>query len=174
MPDILAISGSLRAASLNTALLRAAQGLAPPGMTIEIYEGLGALPLFNPDLDPRRLPSVADFVARAAQADALLIACPEYARGIPGAFKNALDWLVGSEEFGAKKAALFNASPRAGQAQAALRLVLATMAVEIVEPASATLPLPGTEWRAATIAADAALAAGLRHALEALAAALAA
>lgn len=174
MLDILAFSGSLRAASLNTALLRAAQGLAPSAMTIEIYDGLGSLPLFNPDLDPQDFPTVRAFLARVARADALLIACPEYARGIPGAFKNALDWLVGSEEFGAKKAALFNASPRATEAQAALRLVLSTMAVEIIEAASVTLPLPGPDWTPATIAADADLAPRLTRALQALAEALAA
>lgn len=172
MLDILALSGSLRAASLNTALLRAAQSLAPTGMTIEIYDGIGALPLFNPDLDPRAAPSVVTFLARAARADALLIACPEYARGIPGAFKNALDWLVGSEEFAGKKAALFNASSRATEAQAALRLVLTTMAVGIVEAASVTLPLPGPDWTATLVAADADLAPRLRGALAALAKAL--
>ncbi|MDY0871613.1 NADPH-dependent FMN reductase [Dongia rigui] len=174
MLDILALSGSLRAASLNTALLRAAQALAPAGMTIEIYEGLGALPLFNPDLDPRAFPNVTAFLIRAAQADALLIACPEYARGIPGAFKNALDWLVGCEDFGAKKVALLNASARATAAQDALRLVLTTMAMEIVEPASVTVPLAGAHGDPAAILADAEIAARLASALETLAEALAA
>jgi NAD(P)H-dependent FMN reductase len=174
MLDILALSGSLRAGSLNTALLRAAKALAPAGMTIEVYDGMGALPLFNPDLDPHRLPTVAAFVMRAARADALLIACPEYARGIPGAFKNALDWLVGSEVFGAKKAALLNASARATEAQAALRLVLTTMAMEIIEAASVTLPLPGPDWNPDAILADAEIAARLATALAALAEALAA
>jgi NAD(P)H-dependent FMN reductase len=173
MIDILALSGSLRTASLNTALLGAAQRLAPAGMSIETFEGLGTLPHFNPDLDPKRQPAVAAFIARAVKADALLIACPEYARGIPGAFKNALDWLVGSEEFGGKKVALFNASGRATDAQSALRLVLSTMAVEIIENASVTLPLPGPDWTAAAIAADADLGPRLRRALTALAAALA-
>jgi NAD(P)H-dependent FMN reductase len=174
MLDILALSGSLRAASVNTALLRAAQPLAPAGMAIEIYDGLGALPLFNPDLDPRAFPNVTAFLTRAAKADALLIACPEYARGIPGAFKNALDWLVGCEDFGAKKVALLNASARATEAQAALRLVLTTMAMEIVESASVTVPLAGPDWNPALIAADADLAQRLTTALTALGGALAA
>lgn len=173
MLDILALSGSLRAASGNTALLRAAQSLAPAGMTIEIYDGLGALPLFNPDLDPRDFPNVTAFLARAARADALLIACPEYARGIPGAFKNALDWLVGCEAFSAKKAALLNASGRATEAQAALRLVLTTMAIELVEPACVTVPLVGDGWTAAAIIADTDLNQRLRAALTAFGDALA-
>ncbi len=173
MLDILALSGSLRASSINTALLKAARSLAPGGMSIEIYDGLGALPLFNPDLGPQNIPAVTAFLARAAQADALLIACPEYARGIPGAFKNALDWLVGSEAFGGKKVALLNASSRATDAQAALRLVLTTMAVEIIEPASLTLPLHGPDWTAEAILADSDLAPRLRAALSALGDALA-
>lgn len=172
MTDILALSGSLRAASLNTALLRAAQGLAPEGLVIEIYDGLGALPLFNPDLDPGSLPIVTAFLARAARADALLIACPEYARGIPGAFKNALDWLVGSPTFSGKPVALFNASQRAIEAQAALRLVLQTMALVIVEPASITVPLLGTDATPADIAADGIAAPAIKRALAAFADAL--
>lgn len=173
MPDILALSGSLRAASINTALLKAAQSLAPAGMRIEIYDGLGALPLFNPDLDPHQFPNVTHFLERATRADALLIACPEYARGIPGAFKNALDWLVGCEAFGTKRIALLNASARATDAQAALRLVLTTMAMEIVEAASVILPLPGPQWTPEAIAGDAELAPRLAAALGAFAEAVA-
>jgi len=154
-------------------LLRAAQGLAPAGMTIALFDGVGGLPHFNPDLDPATQPPVAAFLGRAERADALLIACPEYARGIPGTFKNALDWLVGSETFSGKKAMLLNASARAIESQAALRLVLTTMAVEIVEPASITLPLPGPDWTPAAIMADPALTTPLRAALWALADALA-
>lgn len=172
MIDVLAISGSLRAASLNTTLLRAAQGVAPRGMAIELYEGLGSLPLFNPDLDPSNLASVIAFLTRAERADGLLIACPEYARGIPGAFKNALDWLVGSQTFSGKCVALFNASPRATEAQAALRLVLETMALVIVEPASVTVPLPDPDATAAEIAADSIAGPTITRALAAFAEAL--
>jgi NAD(P)H-dependent FMN reductase len=169
MLDILALSGSLRAASLNTSLLRAADMLAPAGMAISVYDQLASLPAFNPDIDPATAPVVMALLSRAERADGLLIACPEYARGIPGAFKNALDWLVGSTSFAGKPVALFNASPRATEAQAALRLVLATMALVIVEPASMTVPLPGPDATAAEIAADGVAGPAIMQALAAFA-----
>lgn len=154
MIQLLALSGSLRGASTNTALLRAAARLAPAGTSIDVDESLGDLPLFNPDrLEP--LPdAVARLQARVDRADGLLIACPEYARGIPGAFKNALDWLVGSTTFPGKPVALFNASSRATDAQAALRLVLQTMSANIIDAACLTVPLLGQVIAPAAIVAD--------------------
>src|SRR6185369_1594076 len=109
-----AISGSLRAASSNTAVLVAASRLAPPGVTIELHEGIGALPHFNPDLDNATPPeAVVRFRKSIGAVDGLLISSPEYARGVPGTLKNALDWLVGSFEFPNKFIALINTSPRA-------------------------------------------------------------
>ncbi|WP_413991378.1 NADPH-dependent FMN reductase [Labrys okinawensis] len=145
MITLLALSGSLRAGSSNTVLLEAAALLAPPDLRITLYDGIGALPHFNPDLDGDMPPEpVRELRRKIGAAAGLLISCPEYARGIPGSFKNALDWLVGSSEFPGKKVALFNASPRASEAQASLRLVLRTMSAEIVEEASITLPLLAT------------------------------
>jgi len=111
--NILALSGSLRAASINSALLRAAARLAPPGMTVTVFDGLAHLSLFNPDLDSDPPAAVAHFRSRVADADALLIASPEYAHGITGVMKNALDWLVSFEPFAHKPVAVLNASPRA-------------------------------------------------------------
>src|SRR5271165_5402171 len=92
---ILAISGSLRSTSSNTAVLRAARTVAPSGVDIIIYEGLGALPHFNPDLDGNKPPqSVLELRYEVGLADALLISSPEYAHGVPGCLKNALDWLA--------------------------------------------------------------------------------
>ncbi|MFG3507045.1 NADPH-dependent FMN reductase [Streptomyces sp. NPDC047821] len=92
---ILAISGSLRADSHNTALLRAARALAPAGVTVEIYEGLGEIPPYRQDLDtPAVRPAVVqDLRDRITAADGLLIATPEYNYSIPGVLKNALDWV---------------------------------------------------------------------------------
>ncbi|MCX4779739.1 NADPH-dependent FMN reductase [Streptomyces sp. NBC_01264] len=95
MPDlkILAISGSLRAASLNSALVRAAQKFAPSGLSIEIYEGLREIPPYDTDLDNATPPAAAtDLRRRITEADGLFIATPEYNYGIPGVLKNALDW----------------------------------------------------------------------------------
>jgi chromate reductase len=90
---ILAISGSLRAASHNTSLLRAAAELAPDGVELELYEGLGALPHYDEDLDREVAPAeVARLRKRISDADALLIATPEYNGTTPGALKDAIDW----------------------------------------------------------------------------------
>ena len=90
---ILALSGSLRAASYNTALLHAARELAPQELSIEIFGGLGDLPFFNQDLEDQGEPaSVAAWKAAVREADGLLIACPEYNGGLTAVLKNALDW----------------------------------------------------------------------------------
>jgi chromate reductase, NAD(P)H dehydrogenase (quinone) len=119
---IIAISGSLRTGSSNTAALRAAAKLAPPGLDIVPFDGIADLPFFNPDLEGDRVPdSVAAFRAAIGDADGLLISSPEYARGVAGVMKNALDWLVGSFEFPNKPVALINTSPRAVHALGRLR-----------------------------------------------------
>lgn len=167
---ILAISGSLRVRSANTSLLKAAMVLAPSGMTIETYGGLGGLPHFNPDLDVEPLPaSVADLRARIKAANGLLISSPEYARGVAGAMKNALDWLVSDEDFAGKPVALFNASPRATHGLAALRLTLETMAARVIDEASLTLPLLSTPLSAEGIVNDPLTAQMVRQALAAMA-----
>jgi hypothetical protein len=88
---VLAISGSLRAASINSALLRTAARLAPPDIEVALCAEVGELPLFNPDLEDHVPSSVARLRAAVAAADALLIASPEYAHGVTGTIKNALD-----------------------------------------------------------------------------------
>ena len=88
---VLGISGSLRRASYNTALLRAATELMPPGMTLETFD-LSPVPMFNEDIERPFLQAVAEFRVRLAGADALLIATPEYNSSISGALKNAIDW----------------------------------------------------------------------------------
>ncbi|MFL6262976.1 MAG: NADPH-dependent FMN reductase [Thermoanaerobaculia bacterium] len=166
---ILAISGSLRAASTNTALLRAAALLAPAGVEIDLYKGLGGLPLFNPDLEDAEPPAVTGLRARVREAGGLLFAVPEYAHGVPGTLKNLLDWLVGGEEFIYKPVALLNASPRATHAQASLRETIRTMSGQIVEEASVDVPLLGRPLDPDAIAADPELSALLRAALAAFA-----
>ncbi len=90
---ILAISGSLREGSYNTALVRAAQKFAPGDMDIEIYEGLRDIPPYDTDHDVDPAPvAVADLRRRIIEADGLFIATPEYNYGIPGVLKNAIDW----------------------------------------------------------------------------------
>ena len=142
---ILLISGSLRAGSTNTALLRTAQAVAPEGTIALIYEGLGRLPHFNPDDDIVPLhPSVADLRMRIADADALLFSTPEYAGALPGAFKNLLDWtVVGGETYGMPVAWINASGSTTGAADAhrSLRTVLGYTGSAIVEEACAHIPV---------------------------------
>ncbi len=141
---ILALSGSLRAASTNSALLRAAGRLAPAGIDWILYERLAELPAFNPDLDETGAPRpVLHFRAELARADGLVIASPEYAHGVPGALKNALDWVVAGSEIVEKPVAFFHASSRGVIAQTALAEILKTMSAHLVADAAVTIPLLG-------------------------------
>lgn len=174
MTRILAVSGSLRANSANSELLRAAAALATPDLRVTLYEGLGALPHFNPDIEAVALPPhVAEWRAQVDAADAILISSPEYAHGVPGALKNALDWLVGGVECYGKPVALLNASLFATHAHASLTETLSTMAAKVVVAASVTLPVAGKGLDVAGIVADPHLAEALRGALAALEAAIA-
>src|SRR3954469_3257553 len=150
-----AISGSLRRGSSNTAVLRAAARLAPDGVHVSLFEGVAGVAVFNPDLDGDAVPEpVAAFRAVIGSADGLLISSPEYARGVSGVMKNALDWLVSSFEFPNKPVALINTSPRATHALAALTITLETMSAHLVKDASITLPLLGTSGDADSVAAN--------------------
>ena len=163
---ILAVSGSLRAVSSNTSALQAAAKLAPAGVEIVLYPGLGELPHFNPDLDTDAPPPVvAALRNEIGRCDGLLISSPEYAHGLAGALKNALDWLVSSLEFAGTPTALINTSPRAHHAQDQLREVLTTMSARLIDEASITLPLLGRGLDAEGVAADPDLAAKIRAAL---------
>lgn len=167
--SILALCGSLRTSSINSSLLDAALLLNPPSLSILRYDKLGELPHFNPDVESiSPLPdAVTEFRAQVAPVDGLIISCPEYARGVPGAFKNALDWLVGSADEG-KSIALWNASPRSHCAQDSLRLVLSTMLGEIVEPACFVMPLMGKKKNARAIADHPELSQQILNSIEAL------
>ena len=116
--QILAISGSLRDASTNTALLKAVAALVPEDVTLNLYDVLGDLPPCNPnvDKDPPHA-AVADFRSQLRQSARVIFSTPEYAHGVPGVLKNALDWVVASGELYNKPVALFGASPRAGYAR---------------------------------------------------------
>ncbi|MGE8282339.1 MAG: NADPH-dependent FMN reductase [Stenotrophomonas lactitubi] len=125
---ILALSGSARRLSTNTALLRALEEIAPPDIALSTYAGLGGLPVFSPDLEDLPLPdSVVHFKRCMEACDGILISSPEYARGIPGGLKNAIDWLVSGDLVIAKPIALVHASHRGDDMLAALRLVLSTI-----------------------------------------------
>ena len=172
---ILAISGSLKGTSTNSALLRAAAALAPAGMTFTYLDRqIGELPHFSPDLDEEgatAAPAVAELRGLLSSADGVLICCPEYAHGVPGSFKNALDWLVSSGELSGKPVALLMASPSGAQhAWTALSPTLRVMEAELVFEASLVLARRhlGADGRLC----DAALEAQVRRGLDALACAI--
>jgi chromate reductase len=141
---ILAISGSLRASSTNTTLVRAIMRLAPENMEIALYEGLADLPHFSPDLDSDE-PPVAVLTLRKSlqEADGVLICTPEYAFGVPGVLKNALDWTVSSGDFWGKPVVAISASPSWGggdKAHASLLLTLTALGANVPETGKLTIP----------------------------------
>jgi chromate reductase, NAD(P)H dehydrogenase (quinone) len=168
--QILAVSGSLRALSSNRLALEAVGSLAPPTLRVTIFSGIDALPHFNPDLDTgeaRPMP-VRAWRGAIARADALLVSSPEYAHGVPGALKNAFDWLVSGPEFPALLVALLNTSPRASHAQASLLETLTTMSAEILNPSIWSLPLGGRPLSLDQFLADPELVAPLQRLVDTL------
>jgi len=108
---IVAISGSTRKASSNLNLIKAIARLTSDAFTINIFEGISDLPHFNPDLDNENVPpQVSGFRRLLREADGILICTPEYAIGVPGTLKNAIDWTVSSMDFSKKPVALITAS----------------------------------------------------------------
>ncbi|MBN8826374.1 MULTISPECIES: NADPH-dependent FMN reductase [unclassified Spirosoma] len=147
--NILAISGSLRAASTNTSLLRAAAKLAPAGVTISLYDGLDDLPHFSPERDIDPAPeSVSKLRNQLRQTDAVMICTPEYIHGMPGALKNMLDWLASSGEFVYKPVSVISAGPSASGGSRAHALLLHTMDVLTAHlPEGASLIVPSVKTR---------------------------
>jgi chromate reductase len=108
---ILAICGSLKSTSTNKAILLASSVLAPSNCEIKLFSGLDLLPHFNPDLEDEIIPALVHFRQELKDSDAVLISSPEYAHGIPGTLKNALDWVVGTSEFVEKPVGIIAATP---------------------------------------------------------------
>lgn len=172
---ILALSGSLRAQSLNTLLLREAARLAPPGLEITPWEGLDDLPHYSPERDSEPLPiPVVDLRARIREADGLLFCTPEYIHAMPAVLKNLLEWVVSSGDCVGKPTAAWSASPSlegGARAQASLAHTLEVMSARVVPEASLCLTLARSGLDGAGHVTDPDQAASLRMALEALAAA---
>lgn len=111
MFNVLAICGSTRAASSNLNVIHAIARLAHDRFSVQLYSGLEQLPQFNPDRDTEDIPAeVADLRKQLRAADGVLICTPEYALGLPGALKNAINWTVSSMEISKKPVALITAS----------------------------------------------------------------
>ncbi|SEQ91515.1 NAD(P)H-dependent FMN reductase [Amphritea atlantica] len=131
---ILAISGSARAASTNTALLRAMKNIAPADVELLVFNRLDALPVFSPDSEGEATPTaVREFMETVSAVDGIIISSPEYVRAIPGGLKNAIDWMVSRFEVIGKPIALVHASHRGDDMLASLRLVLSTVSDHFLE-----------------------------------------
>lgn len=167
---VLGISGSLRGASSNSALVRAAVRLAPDGVELSIYRELADIPPFNPDHDADAAPvAVSRFRMALQNSDAILISSPEYAHGVSGVLKNALDWVVSSGELIDKPIAVINTSPRATHAQAALCETLATMSGRVIGDASITIPFSGAAGDVEGPISDPYVSTSIRSAIEVIA-----
>ncbi|MFJ3045630.1 NADPH-dependent FMN reductase [Herbaspirillum chlorophenolicum] len=141
---ILAISGSARSASTNTALLKGMQGLAPDGVELVVFDQVGSLPVFSPDNEGESTPAVVQaLLAQVALADGVIISSPEYVRAIPGGMKNLIDWMVSRDEIIGKSIALVHASHRGDDMLASLRLVLSTISTRFLEQHFLRLALVG-------------------------------
>lgn len=142
---ILAISGSLRQQSANSLLLKALSHMAPQLASFTFYEGLEDLPPFNPD-KPQDVPAVLHFRQLLSNADAVIICTPEYAFGIPGVLKNALDWVVSTGEFNEKPVAAISASPLTSGGDKALESLLHTLtALGTIKDEHSSLSIPAVK-----------------------------
>ncbi|HEX3168818.1 MAG TPA: NADPH-dependent FMN reductase [Chitinophagaceae bacterium] len=136
--NILGISGSLRSNSSASAILNTVAGLVPERVEFTIYSGLADIPAFN---DSNEIPgTVAAFIKLLSEADGVFFVIPEYAFGVPGALKNALDWTVSSSTaFPDKPVALITAATGGDKAHAAFLLTLKAMSSKIPEGATLLL-----------------------------------
>lgn len=136
--QVVAISGSLRTGSSNSAVLEALIALAPGHLRIILFD-IAQLPHFNPDLDENPPEIVRRFKKLIAESSAFILSTPEYAHGIPGVLKNMLDWLVSSEEFYQMLVSLVYARP-APFAHASLMEILKTMNARVPQDVIVVLP----------------------------------
>jgi NAD(P)H-dependent FMN reductase len=170
--QILAISGSLRAQSTNSTLLKAAASLAPKGTEVIFYEGLAKLPHFNPDLDTETPPTeVTNFRELLKKSKALLVCSPEYIHGVPGSLKNAFDWIASSGELDGMPVGLINASPSmngATFAQESLKEILTVLSQKVIPEATVSVTAVKTKLSPEGKVTDEKLLNDLRKAIEAL------
>ena len=139
---LLAIPGSARSASTNTALLQVLAEVSPKGVDITVFHNLQTLPVFSPDLEGANTPpEVIGFIDAIDQADGVIISSPEYVRAIPGGLKNAIDWLVSGEAIIDKPVALIHGSHRGDDMLVSLRLVLNTVTSAFHEQIFQRFPL---------------------------------
>jgi NAD(P)H-dependent FMN reductase len=167
---IVLISGSLRSASTNTAVLRTAITVTPEGVGCRLDDRLVRLPMFNPDTDRHPLDMEVTRLRETIHgADAILFSTPEYAGALPGSLKNLLDWTIGDDQAGSiddKPVAWVNASPRgATAAYYELRTVLGYAHAHIIETACIHIPITPTMVGPDGLIADSEVRSALAHVL---------
>jgi NAD(P)H-dependent FMN reductase len=148
-PTILAISGSLRPNSSNDAVIDLAMQLMKDEANFVRYEGLGRLPHFDDNKEPAQ--EVLDLRAQISNADGVFICSPEYAFGVPGSLKNALDWTVSSGELVYKPLALITAATGGDKAHAALLHTFAALSCRIPENGKLLVPFIRSKMTGAEI-----------------------
>lgn len=155
MKIIFAISGSLRAGSSNHTILQYLGGLMPGDIDYSIYDGLAGIPAFDPGLDNDNPPaSVSGFRQKIDKADAIVICTPEYAYGVPGALKNALDWTVSSGSFSDKSVALITASTGGENAHEAMIKILGALNTKQAPETALLIPFIRTKIDADGVIAE--------------------
>jgi NAD(P)H-dependent FMN reductase len=143
---ILAISGSLRSNSANTNILRKIAALSPGNTEVILYEGLSDLPHFNPVIDDENSSeAVKQFRDLLSSVNGVIICTPEYAFGVPGSLKNALDWTVSSGEFTNKPVAIITAAVGGEKAHASLLQVFTALSSKVTEGATLLIPFIRTK-----------------------------
>ncbi|WP_420148707.1 NADPH-dependent FMN reductase [Spirosoma sp.] len=170
--NILAISGSLRPTSTNTALLRALADQAPDNVAVTLYNDLDELPHFSPERDHANTSEpVHRLRTLIRHADAVIICTPEYIHGIPGVLKNMLDWLASSGEFVGKSVGVISASPSdtgGSRAHASLSYTLSVLTADLPKGASLIVPFVRRRLDADGRVTDPVLVQELRNVLDAL------
>ena len=155
MKNILAISGSLRDGSSNHNILQFLRKLMPEGFNYITYNGLREIPAFDPGIDNDNLPSpVSDLRKQLSRADGIIICTPEYAFGVPGALKNALDWTVSSGSFSGKPTALITASTGGENAHEAMVKILGAIDAKLTPETTLLIQFVRSKMDSSGIIAD--------------------
>lgn len=167
--SILAISGSTRKASSNLHLIQAIAALTAGSFELRLYEGLTDIPHFNPDYIPDKIPAaVQDFYEQLRNADGVLICTPEYAIGVPGTLKNAIDWTVSAMSFSQKPVALITASTSGAIAHQSLLGTLLIIESRITKASQFVVPAIKTKVTTDAQITDAATLDRVNHMIQAL------
>ncbi len=143
---ILAICGSTRSNSVNLSLIKGIEQLVPNNWEVTIFNALEGITNFNPDKDNDESPkSVKEFRRLIKDSDGVLICTPEYAMGVPGSLKNAIDWTVSSCEFSHKPTALITASSMGEKGHASLLETLKIIECKITDETQLLIPFVKTK-----------------------------